>query len=203
MWPFCCSPNSSELYCAYDLLNLCVASICFTMVMIGKWSLSSSNLSLFYGKILYWWKTLHLHASVPCQNSLRVNKYLTICPVKVRSNSQAFFTTSVAFFSVTVPTVLLWLVCIFLLSGFGILLMLMEPVPWQVKLVFHAYGVASALFSFVTLSEVSKATSCVSGFLHFGKAQALAASAIVILKLKELPTKAVWQYDSNPMCGTS
>ena len=47
-------------------------------------------------------------------------------------------------------------------SGFAILFALMEPVPWQVKFVFHVYGLGTAILGVILLSAVIEGQdSCV------------------------------------------
>ncbi len=49
-------------------------------------------------------------------------------------------------------------------SGFSFLFSLMDPVPWEVKLAFHIFGVASFAFGLVSVIFTSLAEECVRGF---------------------------------------
>lgn len=48
----------------------------------------------------------------------------------------------------------------FCMIGFAILFSVMDPVPWEVKLAFHIYGVVCFIFGIIVIAFTSQAADC-------------------------------------------
>lgn len=51
------------------------------------------------------------------------------------------------------------------LCGFSVLFAIMDPVPWEVKLVFHIFGLATFITGLLTVVYTAQASECVNIFL--------------------------------------
>ena len=51
---------------------------------------------------------------------------------------------------------------LYIYSGFSTLFMIMDPIPWEVKAVFHGFGLCNFIFGITLAVYTAEAKDCVS-----------------------------------------